>query len=92
MSEKLNKFRESYFSDEILDIYHLFTKDQLETIKKLGLEIQNKKYSVYDFDVLEMEIIKFYKIQNELKEKNITTDEYMSVVSVFDKISEDECL
>lgn len=42
MNEKFNKFREEYFSNYILDIYHFFTKEQLEIIEKLGLKIEQK--------------------------------------------------
>lgn len=35
MSEKANKVREEYFSNNFLDIYHFFTKEQLEIINKL---------------------------------------------------------
>ena len=92
MSERLNKFREEYFSNEILDIFPFFTKEQIEIIEKLGKKIEQRKYSVYDFDVLEMEIIKFYKEPEKLREKNITQEDYMSILAVFDKISEENDL
>lgn len=88
MSNKLNKFREEYFSNEILDIYHFFTKEQLEIIEKLGLKIENKKYSIYDFDVLEMEFLKFYKEPEKLKEKNIDIQDYKDTIAIFDKIND----
>ena len=88
MSDKLNKFREEYFSNEVLDIYDFFTKEQLEVIEKLGLKIENKKYSIYDFDVLEMDFFKYYKEQEKLKDKGIEVQDYMDILAIFDKISD----
>ena len=92
MSEQLKKFREEYFSNEILDIYHFFTKEQLDLIEKLGLKIEDKKYSVYDFDVLEMDIGKYYREPKMLEEKGITKEELMAIIEIFDKISEENNL
>lgn len=88
MSEKLNKIREDYFSNKILDIYHFFTKEQLEIMNKLGEIVEDKKYSTYDFDVLQSNIIKYYKEREKLKEKNVTNEEYEDILIVLDKISE----
>ena len=88
MSDKLNKFREEYFSNEVLDIYDFFTKEQLEVIEKLGLKIENKKYSIYDFDVLAMDFFKFYKEKEKLKDKGIEVQDYMDILAIFEKIND----
>lgn len=88
MSDKLNKFREEYFSNEVLYIYDFFTKEQLEVIEKLGLKIENKKYSIYDFDVLAMDFFKFYKEKEKLKDKGIEVQDYMDILAIFEKIND----
>lgn len=88
MSDKLNKFREEYFSNEVLDIYDFFTKEQLEVIEKLGLKIEKKKYSIYDFDVLAMDFFKFYKEKERLKDKGIEVQDYMDILAIFEKIND----
>lgn len=88
MSEKLNKVREEYFSNNFLDIYHFFTKEQLEIINKLGERVEDKKYSTYDFDVLQSHIIKYHKLRNKLKEKGVSNGEYDDILNILDKISE----
>ncbi|MBR2743931.1 MAG: hypothetical protein IKE01_01360 [Clostridia bacterium] len=88
MSDKLNKFREEYFSNEVLDIYDFFTKEQLKVIEKLGLKIENKKYSIYDFDVLAMDFFKFYKEKEKLKDKGIEVQDYMDILAIFEKIND----
>ena len=90
MDEKVNNFRKDYFSNECIDIYHFFTKEQLQVLNKLNLKIEDKKYSLYDFDVLEMEIMKYYKDREKLKEKAITDKEYEKIIEIFDKIKEEK--
>ena len=47
MSEELDKFKKDYFSNRILEIYLFFTKEQLEILNKLGIKVENKKYSTF---------------------------------------------
>ena len=89
MEEKVNNFRKNYFSNDCIDIYHFFKKDQLQVLNKLNLKIEDKKYSLYDFDLLEMEIMKYYKDREKLKEKAITDKEYEIIIEIFDKIKEE---
>ena len=78
-----------YSTNEFLDIYHFFTKEQLEIIKRLGLEIENRKYSVSDYDALRMEILKYYNKPQELSKTDVTKEECESVIDIFQKISND---
>lgn len=88
MNERLNKIREDYFSNNFLDIYHFFTKEQLEIINKLGEKVENKKYSTYDFDMLQSKIIKYHKLRNKLKEKGVSNGQYDEILNLLDRISE----
>lgn len=88
MSERLDNYFKEYSTNEFLDIYNFFTKEQLEIIEKLGLKIENKKYSVSDYDALKLEILKLYNEANELSKTDVKKDECESVLNVFDKISD----
>lgn len=87
MSERLDKFLKEYSTNEFLDIYHFFTKEQLEIIKRLGLKIENRKYSVSDYDALRMEIIRFYNEPNDLSKTDVTKKECELIIDIFQKIS-----
>lgn len=89
MSERLDNFLKEYSTNEFLDIYHFFTKEQLEIIKKLGLEIENKQYSVSDYDALRIEILKYYNEPNELNKTDVTKEECELILDTFQKISDD---
>lgn len=89
MSERLDKFLKEYSTKEFLDIYHFFTKEQLEIINRLGLKIEDKKYSVFDYDALRMEILKFYHEPKELDKTDVTKEECELILDTFQKISTD---
>lgn len=89
MSERLDKFLKEYSANEFLDIYYLFTKEQHEIIKRLGLEIENRKYSVSDYDALRIEILKYYNEPNELNKTDVTKEECELILDIFQKISDD---
>ncbi|MBO5004027.1 MAG: hypothetical protein J6D03_01990 [Clostridia bacterium] len=89
MSERLDKFLKEYSTNEFLDIYNFFTKEQLEIIERLGLRIENRKYSVSDYDALRLEILKFYNEPIELEKTDITKEECELVLNTFQKISDD---
>lgn len=89
MSERLDKFLNEYSTNEFLDIYNFFTEEQLEIIKRLGFEIEHKKYSVSDYDALRMEILKFYNDSKELNKTDVTKKECELVLDTFQKISDD---
>jgi len=88
MSERLDNFLKEYSTNEFLDIYHFFTKEQLEIIKKLGLEIENKQYSVSDYDALRIEILKYYNEPNELNKTDVTKEECELILDIFQKLSD----
>lgn len=89
MSERLDKFLKEYSTNEFLDIYKFFTGEQLEIIKRLGLDMEHKKYSVSDYDALRMEILKFYNEPKELEKTDVTKEECELVLNTFQKISDD---
>lgn len=88
MSERLDNFLKEYSTNEFLDIFNFFTKEQLEIIEKLGLKIENRKYTVYDYDVLRIEILKFYNEPKELDKTDATKEECELVLNTFQKISD----
>ncbi len=88
MSEKLDKFIEDCTSIKELEIYHFFTKEQIEIIEKLGQKVENKKYSIYEFDILEDAILDYLKSPDKLTEKGISQEEYTQLINTFKEICE----
>lgn len=88
MSKELDNFIEDCTSKEFLEIYHFFTKEQLIIIQKLGQKVEDKKYTIYEFDNLEDDIINYLKYPEKLTEKGISREAYQELINTFKKICE----
>lgn len=86
MSKKLDRFMEDCTSVKDLEIYHFFTKEQIKIIEKLEQKVENKKYSIYEFDILEDAILDYLKSPNKLTENGITQEEYNQLINTFKEI------
>lgn len=86
MSKKLDKFMEDCTSVKDLEIYHFFTKEQIEIIEKLEQKVENRKYSIYEFDIIEDAILNYLKSPDKLSDKGITQEEYNQLINTFKEI------
>ncbi len=89
MNEKLNKFNEEYNKKNVLYIYSYFSSEQLDLLHKMKLKIEDKKYTVYEFDVLGINVRQYITKTKLLKEMGIQEIKYNEILDIFDKISKD---
>ena len=87
MIERIKEYKDNYIYNKTIDMYHFFTKDQIEN--KLGYKIEPKKYTLYEYDELFSGVFKYYKIREELSNFGITDKEYDDLLEVFDRISKE---
>lgn len=86
MSKKLDKFMEDCTSVKSLEIYHFFTKEQIKIIEKLGQKVENRKYSIYEYDILEDAILIYLKSPDKLTKMGVTQEEYNQLINTFKEI------
>ena len=84
MDFNFNEWREKYEKKEIVNIHVEFTIDELELLKKLGIEIKEKIYTEREFEELDMEVIKYYY------ENDMTEEEKKETVSLPDGVTREE--
>ena len=90
------EWQEAYHTKKIFDIFSEFSNDELETLKKLGITIENKVYTEYEYETIKLELGKYYKeddmdqeeldMVESLSEKNVTDNEYKAVIEKFDML------
>lgn len=89
------KWKEEYFSNKKIELKKNFNHYELETLKKLGIIVENEKYTEYEYHEMEMLLYSYYGedeagniIETEiLKEKGIDKKEYEEILNRFSKIS-----
>lgn len=54
-----------YHKDEKYDLFKIFNEKEIKIIKQLKIQIQNKIYTEYELDILEMDVLEYYKDEEE---------------------------
>lgn len=90
MSDDFDKWRKKYETNELVNIKEEFTENELELLKKLGVELLDKIYTEKDFELLDMDVIKYYyedDMQEDEKQfcvplpENVSREEYNKLVN-----------
>lgn len=91
------EWQKKYSNEKTLDIYSYFTEEQLNMLQKLFIKIEKRLYSEREFFQFEMYLYDAFEktidgkmIQGKvLKSKNITLEQYKTILDIFHKISLD---
>lgn len=81
--------RQNYINKKKIDIYNYLTQKQIEILSKLNIIIENKLYTIYDFDIKQSELLKYINNKQKLYDINITDEEYNEIINIFYKISDE---
>lgn len=81
--------RQNYINKKEIDIYNYLTQKQIETLSKLNIIIENKLYTIYDFEIKQSELLKYINNKQKLYDINITDEEYNEIINIFYKISDE---
>ena len=107
MGEKefdFNIWHKKYTTVEKIDVDKYLSEEDRKTLEKLEIEIQDKIYTEYEYELLQLEISRYYmEIEPEdyqeeelkeycksLEEKGVSKIDYLKLLDTFDRIS-NEC-
>lgn len=65
MSNIYAEFKKKYYNLEILNLKEYFTTEDLKTLNKLGINIKNKDYTQYEFDLIKQELWFYMEPEDE---------------------------
>lgn len=54
------KMMQKYHDLPVVDVMHEVSQESIEIIRKLGIEVEDKIYTEYEFDVLDMKVSDYY--------------------------------
>lgn len=63
ISMMVGRFQEKYHNVPVVDIKKELSQKSIDIIKKLGIEIEEKIYTEYEFDVLDGKIFDYYEYE-----------------------------
>lgn len=63
------EWQKKYHEKKIIKLIEEVTKKEIKTLQKLGIEIENKTYTEYEYEILKLELIKYYKNYDMDKEE-----------------------
>ena len=91
----INILREKYANMPKINFMHFLKSVNIETLEKLGIYIENRKYTEYEYDIIVMKIYNYHEVDKDstilqidkLTSKNVTKNEYEEILDIFNKIS-----
>lgn len=96
--EKYNDWDYKYHKLEYIELYSLFDMDDLKILRKLGIDIKNKKYTEYEYELLVLELGHYMEIKEDdpaviealkdtrkyIADKGVSQEEFDKIVKKID--------
>lgn len=101
IDEEYNNWDKKYHTLEHIDLYSVFDEDERATLNKLGIEIKNRKYTEYEFELIIMELGYYMEIDEDdldvvetlkstrkyIADKGVTEEEFDKIINKIDGFS-----
>ncbi len=65
IDEEYNNWDKKYHTLEYIDLYSIFNEEERATLGKLGIELKNKKYTEYEYELIQRELYNYMDIDEE---------------------------
>lgn len=103
-NKRLEEFRKNHFEKRFIDLKDKFNENDIEILNKLGIEIEDKIYTEYEFELISMKLVRFFnedketgdivfeeeKADNEfLRQCNVSPREFFYIIDKVYKVGED---
>lgn len=78
-----------YYNVPKIDVYSIFNQAQnineFKTLEKLGIKIENKLYTEYEFECLRVDVAEYYEQEDNLP-NGITIEDYTKLREILDNV------
>ena len=64
-SEKYNEWKNIYYTLEYINLKSLFDENGCNTLRKLGIEIENRRYTEYEYELIKLELGHYMEIDED---------------------------
>ena len=91
---KYEDWKDEYYNLEKVNLNKYLSKNNFETLEKLGIELEDKVYTESEFEELDLIVLSFYDENNDkpkkiIEEKNVSIEEYLDLIENLRKINEE---
>ena len=90
------EWQNDYHNKRIIYLISEFTKDEISQLEKLGITMEDKIYTEYEYESVKLELGKYYieegmdeeELENaeSLDDKNVSREEYNKILKKFDEL------
>jgi len=103
-NKRLEEFKKRYFEKRFIDLKDKLDKNDIAILNKLGIVIEDKLYTEYEFDIIPMHLVKYYNEDEEtgdiifeeekadnklLRQCNVSPREFFYIIDKVYKVGED---
>lgn len=82
--------KKDYYNIPKVNVYKILNESKnmwaLNVLKKIGIQLENKLYTEYEFDCLRVDIAEYYGNEEKLP-IGVTKEDYKKLRELFDKIN-----
>lgn len=94
-NKSIKEIKNEYVNNPKIDLIKFLREKDLDILKKFGIEVQNKSYTEYEYQIIEMKLYDYYKkydnpcvVKNKkLIQFGINKKQYEEILDIFNKIS-----
>lgn len=93
------EWHERYCNFEFIDLNKYLTEKDKDILKKLNINLKEKLYTEQEFEVMDMDLISYYKDEDEMEEEeleeilplpeNVIWEDYKKLVDKFNQIGKE---
>ena len=91
-----NAWKQKYFNDKIIDINSCLNKSDIEILKNLNIFIENKIYTISEYEIIKFKLFLYYTDEEETEEERnykkkledtvVTEEQFNKILKQFEKI------
>lgn len=101
IDEEYNNWDKKYHTLEYINLYSVFNEEEKAILSKLGIEIKNKKYTEYEFELIQIELGYYIEIDEKdqkivetlkstrksLSDKDVSQEEFNKIIDKIDSLN-----
>jgi len=101
INEEYNNWDKKYHTLEYIVLYSIFNEEEKATLYKLGIEIKNKKYTEYEYELIQTELNYYMDIDEEdpevvkslestrknIEDRGVTQEEFDNIINKIDSLN-----